>query len=133
MFYKKSNVIYLDRILLPTMHPLFSWSSRFCFVITMLILLICCDIESSPGPKRHDSCNSFLVCHWNLNNMTAHNFKKINLLQAFNTINSFDVICLSVPYLNSSIAFDYDKLNINILEPSLPPPFIKGRLSFQNF
>ena len=44
--------------------------------------------------------------------MTAHNFEKINLLEAYNTINKFDVICLSESYLDSSIASDNDNLNI---------------------
>ena len=44
--------------------------------------------------------------------MTAHNFEKINLLEAYNTISKFDVICLSESYLDSSIAYDKDDLNI---------------------
>ena len=44
--------------------------------------------------------------------MTAHNFEKINLFEAYNTINKFDVICLSESYLDSSLASDNDNLNI---------------------
>ena len=44
--------------------------------------------------------------------MTAHNFENINLLEAYNTINKFDVICLSESYLDSSTALDNDDLNI---------------------
>ena len=44
--------------------------------------------------------------------MTAHNFEKINLLEAYITINKFDVICLSESYLDSCIASDNDNLNI---------------------
>ena len=47
-----------------------------------------------------------------LNRMTAHNFEKINLVEAYNTINKFDVICLSERYLESSIASGKDNLNI---------------------
>ena len=43
--------------------------------------------------------------------MTAHNFEKINLLEGYNTINKFHVICLSKPH-HSSIASDNDDLNI---------------------
>ena len=104
MFFRKSKVRYRDRILLPTIRPLFSCSSGFRFAFIMLILLTCGDIESNPGPRRSDSCYNFSICHWNLNSMTAHNFKKINLLEAYNTINKFDVICLSESYLDSSIS-----------------------------
>ena len=78
----------------------------------MLILLTCGDIESNPWPRRSDSCYSFSICHWNLNSMTARNFEKINLLEAYNTIKKFYVICLSESYLDSSIASDNDNLNI---------------------
>ena len=44
--------------------------------------------------------------------MAAHIFEKINLLEAYNIINKFEVICLSESYLDSSIASDNDNLNI---------------------
>ena len=44
--------------------------------------------------------------------MTAHNFEKINLLEAYNTINNFDVICLSESYFDWSMASDNNDLNI---------------------
>ena len=78
----------------------------------MLILLTCGDIESNPRrPRRSDSCHSLSICHWNLNSMTACNFEKINL-EAYNTINKFDVICVSESYLDSSIVSDNNNLNI---------------------
>ena len=86
MFFRKSKVRYRDRILLPTIRPLFSCSSVFRFAFIMLILLTCSAIESNPGPRRCDSCNNFSICHWNLNNMNAHNFEKVNLLEAYSTI-----------------------------------------------
>ena len=42
-FYRKSKVRYRDRILLPTIRPLFSCSSGFRFAFIMLILLTCGD------------------------------------------------------------------------------------------
>ena len=38
------------------------------------------DIEQNPGPKSN-SCQSFSICHWNLNSISAHNFIKIFLLK----------------------------------------------------
>ena len=104
-------VRYRDRILLPTIRPLFFCSSGFRFAF-ILILLTCGDIESNPGPRRYDSCYNFSIGHWNFNSMTAHNFEKINLLKAYNTINKFSVICLSESYLDSYRASDNDDLNI---------------------
>ena len=64
--------------MLLTICPPFSCSSGFCFVFVMIILLTCGDIESNTGPRRWDSCYNLLICHWNLNSMTAHD--KVNQL-----------------------------------------------------
>ena len=112
MFFRKSKVRYRDRLLLPTICPLFSCSPWFRFAFIMLILLTFGDIESTPGTRISDSCYNFSICHWCLSSMTAHNLEKINLLEAYNTINKFDIICLLEAYLDSSIASDNDKLNI---------------------
>ena len=60
------------------------------------------DIELNPGPKSN-SCENFSVCHWNLNSISAHNFSKVSLLNAYTSLHSFDIICLSETYLDSSI------------------------------
>ena len=79
----KFKVRYRDRILLPIIRSLFFCSPGFRFAFIMLTLLTCGDIESNPGPRRCDSCYNFSICHWNLNIMTALNFKKINLFEAY--------------------------------------------------
>ena len=48
--------------------------------------------------------------HWNLNSITAHNFAKVNLLQAYNAIHDFDMTCLSESYLDSYVCSDNDNL-----------------------
>ena len=52
------------------------------------------------------------MCHWNLNRITADNFAKVNLLQAYNAIHDFDMICLSESYLDSTVSSDDDNLYI---------------------
>ena len=48
----------------------------------------------------------------NLKSITAHNFAKEYLLQAYNAIHNFDLICLSESYLDSSVSSDNDNLYI---------------------
>ena len=60
------------------------------------------DIELNPGPKSN-SYKHFTACHWNLNSISAHNFSKVSLLNAYTSLHSFDIICLSETYLDSSI------------------------------
>ena len=112
MFSRKPKVRYRDRILFSTILPLLFCSSGFRLAFMVLILLTCGDIEPNPGPRRCDSCYNFSICHWNLNSMNAHNFEKINLLETYNIINKFDVICWSESYLDWSIASDNNDLSI---------------------
>ena len=64
-----------------------------------------------PGPKPIAG-QSFSICHWNLNSISAHNFTKISLLTAHVLVHNFDIICLSETYLNSEISTDDKNLEI---------------------
>ena len=46
------------------------------------------DKKLNPGPKP-DSCENFSVCHWNLDGISAHNFSKVSLLNAYTSQPSF--------------------------------------------
>ena len=68
------------------------------------------DIEKNLGPKLN-SYQSFSICHWNLNSISAHNFLK-SFLRAYITVHKSDVICLSETYLDSSIFPNDNNLQI---------------------
>ena len=86
--------------------PVFGFfSSGFRFVFILPILFVCGDVELNSSPKNRNSCYNFSIRHWNLNNITAHNF---DLLQACNAIHDFDMICLSESYLDSTVSSDND-------------------------
>ena len=59
-------------------------------VIVFLVLLLLShgEIEVNPGPKRELSC-----CHCHVNSILAHN--KLSLIITYNTVQKFDVICIS--------------------------------------
>ena len=69
------------------------------------------DIEQNPGPKSN-SCQSFSVCHWSFNSISAHNFVKIPVLKTHIATHKLDVIYLSETYLDASISNDDDNLEI---------------------
>ena len=77
-----------------------------------ILITLCGDVESNPGPKTI-SQEGFSVRHWNLNNVSAHNFAKMLLLKAYVAIHMFDIICLSGAYLDSSIPTSNYNLDIN--------------------
>ena len=69
------------------------------------------NIEKNPGPKPN-SYQSFSICHWNLNSISAHKFLKLSLLRVYITVHKFDVIYPSETYLDSSILHDDNNLQI---------------------
>ena len=69
------------------------------------------DREFNAGPMP-DSSQSFLICHWNLNNKSAQNYSKIPLLTAYISIHDFDIICLSETYLTSTTDINDGNLKI---------------------
>ena len=95
-----------------------SYFLQYCFMINYLIelslnlLLQYGDIETNPGPRGKCS-QYFSFCHWNLNSFPANNYVKVPLLQAFNTLHKFGLICLSETYLDSSISIEEKSLIID--------------------
>ena len=61
----------------------------------------------NPGP-RLISKESFLVCQWNLNSITAYNYTKILFFKAYTAVYKFDIICLPETYLDSKTLLDDD-------------------------
>ena len=87
--------------------------ARYVFHIWLHLILTkrSGDIEQNPGPKSNSS-QSFSICHWNLNSISAHNFIKISLLKTYIATHKLDVICLSETYLDSSISNDDNNLEV---------------------
>ena len=81
----------------------------FCLLPHLRILLLLCgDIESNPGPKT----NTLNLCHWNLNSLAAHDFVKITHLESLAVAHSLDLICVSETFLDSSFHRDDNRLKI---------------------
>ena len=78
---------------------------------TLLLLFILGDKELNPGPNTTNSTCKCSICHWNLNSLAVHNFEIVRLLDAYNTFNKFDIICVSESYLDSSFSSDNEVIN----------------------
>ena len=81
------------------------------FWLDEIVLKLSGDIEENPGPKP-SSNQSFSICHWNLNSISAHNYIKVSLLRAYISTHKFDVICISETYLDSDTSDDDGNLKI---------------------
>ena len=81
-------------------------------IFTLLLLFMLEDVQLNPGPNKNNSSRKFSVCHWNLNSLATHNFEQVGALEAYNTINKFDIICVSESYLDSTFSTDSKDINI---------------------
>ena len=72
-------------------------------------MLLSGDIETNPGPDP-GYLNIFSFSQLNLNSIATHNFIKMSLLQAYNTMDRFDIICLSETYLDNFYQTHDDQL-----------------------
>ena len=76
----------------------------FLLTILYIFCFLHChdDTELNLGPRKLKE-NTFSICHWNLNGITAHNFSKPRQLRAYMSTYKHDVICLPETYLDYSI------------------------------
>ena len=70
------------------------------------------DIEINPSPTLNSLNRCILICHGNLNSISARMFTKVSLLSAYISVHKFDIICLSGTYLNFEIQSDDKNLEI---------------------
>ena len=69
--------------------------------------------DHEPNPvSKPNFCQSFSICHCNLNSISTHNFITLSLLRPYIAIHKFDVVCLSETYLKASISNDDDSLEV---------------------
>ena len=81
-------------------------------LVLHVLLQLSGDIDLNRSPKLNSYKNFLICCHWNLNSATSHNFIKVSLLTAYNSIHKLDVICLFETYLNSKTLSNAKDLNI---------------------
>ena len=61
--------------------------------------------------KKGKECLS--ICHWYLNSIPAYDYSKLFLLNSYNSLYKFDIICLSETYLDSNAPLIDDNLKIS--------------------
>ena len=115
-------LICLFEILLVCWHY---FESAIIFLLTLTYMFLPLqyhgDIELNPGPQKLKS-KSLLVCHWNLNSLSAYNFSKLTQLKVHISIFKHDFICLSETYLDSTIPdslLEIDRYNLFLADNSI--------------
>ena len=97
----KLSVIIPGPVSLKLVSELFCALFLFPNQVSSLLLILSNDVELNPCPKKDSSKRNFSIAHWNLNSIAAQNFVKLSQLEAYNTLHSYDLICLSETWLNS--------------------------------
>ena len=92
--------------------------SKLQNIFSFFFNLFCClflqqhgDIEVNPRPKKKAAVEHFSCCHWNVNSLAAHDYKKFSLLE-YNAIHHCDLTCVSETYRDSSISNDENNISI---------------------
>ena len=69
-------------------------------------------VEVNPGPKKKEK-DCLSICHGKLSSISAYDYCKLFLLNAYNSLHKFDIICLSEIYLDADTPFNDDNLEIS--------------------
>ena len=78
--------------------------------------------------ENYFSSEGLTICHWNLNSLSSHMYKKVSLLSDF-SVYKLGIICLSETYLHSETSPDDDNLEIpgyNIIRKDHPSNTKRG-------
>ncbi len=75
-----------------------------CFLLylqwtTYCSLLLSGYIESNAGPNN----SIFSFCSWNLNSICAHDFVRISLIEAYNSVYNYDLLGIVETHLDSTV------------------------------
>ena len=87
---------YMGCLLCSTLHS--QW-------LVFRTILLSGDIEMNPGPETLDFCT------WNLSSIIAHDFLRVSLIEAFNSVYKHDFIGIVETYLDST--FDDGRLTLD--------------------
>ena len=67
-------------------------------------ILLCSDVETNPGPE------TLYFCCWNLNSIAAHEFLRISLIEAYNSVYNYDLVGIVETDIDSTV--DEDRLSL---------------------
>ena len=110
--FKKFEVIWsAPNLTLEALH-IVTWNLLEYICHASRIIILSGDIETNRSPKHSFSSQGLTICHWNLNSLSSHMFKKVSLLSAHISVHKFDIICLSGISLNSETSCDVSNLEI---------------------
>ena len=61
------------------------------------VILLSGVVETNPGPE------TFGFCIWNLNSITAHDFLRVSLIEAYNSTHNYDLTGIVETHLDNTV------------------------------
>ena len=83
------------------------YSTLYLQWITNKTIAMSGDVEINPGPHH----STFSFCSWNLNSICVHNFARVSLIKAYNSIYNYDLIGIVETHIDSTV--NLKKLDLN--------------------
>ena len=110
-------------------HLLITWNLLEYIWHASWIIILIGEIETNSDPKHSFSSQGPTICHWNLNSLSSHMYKKVSLLSVYISAHKLYIICLAETFLNSETSPDDDNLEIpgyNIIRNDHPSNTKRG-------
>ena len=101
LFFSRDSVLkitikfcILNFLLFHIFEIVFAW-------LCSLLVMLSGYVEINHGPKKKEK-DCLSICHWKLNSISACDYCKLFLLNSYNSLHKFDIICLSEIYLDAN-------------------------------
>ena len=78
----------------------------FFFNLFWCLFLVATRWQCKSWPQKKAAVKHFSCCHWNVNSLAAKDYKTALLLEAYNAIHHYYLICVLETYLDSSVSND---------------------------
>ena len=107
------KLVQYKRVILKNFFLLYTYFYVWCIAYDTLlaqwwvfrVILLSGDVELNPGPETLNFCT------WNLNSIAAHDFLRVSLLEAYNSVYSNDLIGIVETHLDNTV--DEDRLSLH--------------------
>ena len=80
--------------------------------LSSLLVMLSGDVEVNSASKKKDK-DCLSIYQWKLNSISKYDYSKLFLLNSYNSLHKFNIICLSETYLDSDTPINDDNLEIS--------------------
>ena len=94
---KCSTIKYLFLVYVQSYAVCIAFNLLYSQWVISRFILLSGDVELNPGPE------TLKCCCWNLNSISAHDFLRVSLIEAYNSLYNYDLIGIAETHLDDSV------------------------------